>query len=605
MKDLKLSLIVQALDRATAPLRAIGGGLKGLEERAEHLGHSFKGLELASFLGGGLVIGAAAEAGKSLYELTDRVAETGEALLHSAIKSGATVEQMQRLSFAAKQLGVDQDGLSQVFFRFQTHLANGLQGQKETVQALKLLGISMRDAKRLSADPHEAFLRLVDGFSAIQNPTLRAKMAMDLFSRSGYQILPMLTAGREEIEKFENQLDAAHAVMTTEDAKASEEFIQKKNRMALVLQGLQMRIGVGLLPVMSRLVDKLSDVVGKLQPSVVTRFADSMGKLVDQLPALINLFSQLLDFVGWIVPRFMALSDQVGGLKTVLIILGGIMGVEFVANVITAVTAIGKFVALLRIMKGLEIAGAIISATGAIFRFAPALALATDAMFALDVAMDANPIGVIALAIGLVVAAVGALAFGVYELIKHWGQIGPFFAGLWAGVTKGVGVALTAISASVVLPVALVMKAWGGLTAWFANLMAGVEKAFADAWKRITIGVPAWLSGLLKAGGLALTVAGSPAAAAPHAPPPAPAHAPAPKPGASAPAHPATPRPSAAPPPKPMAKPPGAPAQAGAPTQGRVDVHVRLDQDGKVKDTKVKASGAGVEASASRGVLPA
>jgi hypothetical protein len=601
MKDLKLSLIVQALDRATAPLRAIGGGLKGLEERVEHLGHSFKGLELASFLGGGLVIGAAAEAGKSLYELTDRVAEMGEGFLHAGIKSGATVEQMQRLSFAAKQLGVDQDGLSQVFFRFQTHLANGIKGQKETVQALKLLGISMQDAKRLSADPHEAFLRLVQGFTAIQNPTLRAKLAMDLFSRSGYQILPMLTAGREEIEKFEKQLDSAHAVMTTEDAKAAEEFIQKKNLMGLVLQGLQMRIGVGLLPVMSRLVDKISDLAAKLQPSVVARFADSMGKLVDQLPALISLFSQLMDFVGWVVPRFMALSDQVGGLRTVLIALGAIMGVEFVANVITAVAAIGKFVALLRIMKGLEIARAFVSGAAAIIRIVPALAMATDAMFAFDVAMNANPIGLIVLIVGAVVA----LGFAAYELISHWSGVSAFFKGLWAGVTKVCAGALSVISASVVMPVALLMQAWGGLTAWFTNLLAAVEQAFADAWKRITIAVPDWLSKLLKAGGLALTVAGTPAAAAPHAPAPAPAHAPAPKPGASAPAHPATPRPSAAPPPKPMAKPPGAAAQAGAPTQGRVDVHVRLDQDGKVKDTKVKASGAGVEASASRGVLPA
>jgi hypothetical protein len=591
MKDLKLSLIVQALDRATAPLRSIGAGLKGLEERTEHLGRSFKRLELAGFLGGGLVIGAAAEAGRGLYELTNKVAELGEGFLHASIKSGATVEQMQRLGFAAKQLGVDQDGLSQVFFRFQTHLANGLKGQKDTVASLRLLGISMQEAKRLSKDPHEAFLRLVDGFTAIKNPTVRAKLAMDLFSRSGYQIMPMLTAGRAAIKGFEDQLDAAHGVMSNEAAEAAEKLIQKLRNLSVTLQGLQMQIGVALLPVMSRFVDKVTDVIVHLKPAVIARFTDSLGKLIEQLPALINLTSQLLDFVAMAAPRFLAWSDKVGGVKNVLIALGALMAGEFVVNALTAVVALGKFIALLRIMKGLEIAGSVLSAAVAILKIVPALALATDAMFAFDVALNANPIGLIALAIGIVVAAVGTLAFGVYELIKHWSGVTAFFGVLWGSVTKLFAQAAKAISISTALPLAILRQSWAGVTAWFTNLLAGVERAFAGAWKRISAGTPDWVANLLKAGAIGLSVAVNPAAAA------TPARTPAP--------HVAAPAPTPVGPSRPLSKPPGASTAAPAPSaHGRVDVNVRLDQDGRVKDAKVRASGAGVSASASRGVLP-
>jgi hypothetical protein len=463
MKDLKLSLIVAAIDRATAPLRKVTDGLKGLEERGERLKKTFQKISFGGILGGGLIIGGAIEAGRGLYELTNKTAELGEQFLHMAIKSGASVEQIQRLRFAAKQLGVDEDGLSQVFFRFQTHLANGVMGNKETVKALAQLGIGTKELKRLTKDPNEAFLRLVDGFTKLRNPTQRAKLAMDLFSRSGYQILPMLTAGRAEILRFMGQLDAAHAVMSTADAKASEEFIQNKNRMGLALQGLQMRIGIALLPVMSGLIEKLALVVRNLQPAVLTRFTLAMAKLIDQLPALIDLFSKLLDFVAWLVPKVMAVTERFGGLKNVLIAVAAIMAGEFLLNVIRLGSAIWGLVEAVGALKFAGLIGGALSAAGALLSLIPAITSAADVMAVFDLAMDANPIG-------LIVIAVAALAAGAYVLIRYWKPI----------------------------------------TAFFSNVCDQVASYFTNLWKHITDGMPAWLKTGLKIGAIGGAIAINP-----------------------------------------------------------------------------------------------
>jgi hypothetical protein len=584
MKDLKLSLIIQALDRATAPLRNVANGLKGLEARAGAVRAAFHKLSFTSMLGSGLAIGAVASAGGALFALTNRVAEMGEGFLHAGIKAGTTAENMQRLGFAAKQLGVDQDGLSAVFFRFQTHLQNGINGQKETVKALNALGISAADAGRLAKDPHEAFLRLVDGFSAIKDPTLRAKLALDLFSRSGYQILPMLTAGRAKIAEFEAQLDAAHAVMSTADAEASEKFIQNKNRMGLALDGLQMRIGVGLIPVMSQLVDKLTAVIVKLQPAVVKKFTEAMGKLVDQLPALINLFSQLLDIVAWLVPKLLNATEKVGGLKVALAILGGFMALEFVANVVTAAGAIGGLVKVMGLLRVATIVQGFIGFAGALIGLIPAVGGLTGAMTLLDVAMDANPVGLIVLGIAALIAACVALGFAVYAVIKNWAPITAFFGKIVDGIKAAWGrlpgwfrSILTIVGLAFAPPIAaaigfakavdFVKAHWSGLTRWFQDLMDAVARAFSTGWAKIWNGMPAWAKTLTKVGAVGLTFAAAPALA-----------------------------------PAAVAAAMGAPrAAAAAAPHGKLDITLH-NPDGKAAVKSVKATG--IDATISRGGFP-
>ena len=408
MKDLKLSLIIEALDRATTPLRKIGGGLKWLEERTEKLHHAMHKLGLAEFIGGAFFTGAAVEFGHVIYEMTDRVAEMGETALRAAEKTGASVEAMQQWSWAAKQVGVDADNLNRAFAMMEVHVGGAIKGNKESIGALKLVGIGMREVRELSKDPGAMFGRIIEGFQNLKNPTAQAVAAQALFSRSWIEMAPLLKVPREEVAELMAQLEKAHVVMTKEDAEASLKFIQAKQNMGLAVSGLGVRIGRTLLPRITEVIEKITEWLESLKDEAIKRFTDAVGQLADKLPALLPHLENLVMKAVDLVDKLLELTNNTKAFKSIVAVLTGFLTAQAIVAFSTTAWSIGKFG--FAALRAIPMIAALIPEIGSL----------TGAMAAFDLAMDANPIGVISLAIAGLMAAIAGLVWAVIEIRKHW-----------------------------------------------------------------------------------------------------------------------------------------------------------------------------------------
>ena len=450
MKDLKLNLIVQALDRATAPLRRIGAGLQGLEQRTLKLRSAFKTLGLTELIGGAFLAGAAAEGAHAIWDLTNRVAEMGESLLRSSEMTGVSVEAMQRWGWAAKQLGVDADGLNHAFAMMEFHTGEALKGQKLSVQALQLVGLNMKEVRRLSKDPGAMFARILDGFSRIKNQSVLAVAAQGIFSRSWVEMAPLLKAPREEIARLMDQLQKAHGVMTKEDAEASKKFIQAKQNMGLAVSGLGMRIGHALIPKLTDAIDKITAWIESLSDQAVKNFTDAVGQLADEFVKLLPKIQDLVLKAIDLTDKLLKLSDKTGVVKGAFIALTTVLATQAIVAMVSTTASI------------VSIGVASVRAAALVIGLIPAITGLTDVMGILDIAMDANPIGLIALAIEALIAVIALLVFGLVELHNHWTEI---VTGMEDGCRK-------------------------------------IEKAFADLESKM----PKWLQNLLNAGGAALAI---------------------------------------------------------------------------------------------------
>ncbi len=87
----------------------------------------------------------------------------------------------------------------------------------------------------------------------------------------------------------------------------------------------------------------------------------------------------------------------------------------------------------------------------------------TGVQWALNAALNANPIG-------LIVAGVVALAAGAYFVVKHWGTVKDFFAGLWEGVVAGAKWVWGMIKKVFeYTPVGLLAKGLQAVVGWFGS----------------------------------------------------------------------------------------------------------------------------------------
>lgn len=108
--------------------------------------------------------------------------------------------------------------------------------------------------------------------------------------------------------------------------------------------------------------------------------------------------------------------------------------------------------------------------------FAVGAALMTAAQWALNVAMSANPIG-------LIIIGIAALVALVVVLVRKWGDLAPFFSGLWARIKAAFLTAWDVIKTLLSFtPLGLVIRLWQPLAAFFSGLWGSVKGIFSAAW---------------------------------------------------------------------------------------------------------------------------
>jgi len=120
------------------------------------------------------------------------------------------------LGFAAGQSGADLAALELGLRKMQRSIVNAAKGSEIAQEALSLLNLSIRDLENLA--PDEQLKLIADRLAAVEDSTLKAALAMELFGRSGTALLPMMSGGARGIEELQQSARSLGLTMSTEDA---------------------------------------------------------------------------------------------------------------------------------------------------------------------------------------------------------------------------------------------------------------------------------------------------------------------------------------------------------------------------------------------------
>lgn len=102
------------------------------------------------------------------------------------------------------------------------------------------------------------------------------------------------------------------------------------------------------------------------------------------------------------------------------------------------------------------------------------------AFLALNVAMTANPIG-------LIIAAIAGLVAGIIYLWNNCEEFREFFVDLWEGIKESVGKAIEAIGNFFIGLWDGIKTAWKGATTWFSNnVIKPITSFFKNLWKNVS-----------------------------------------------------------------------------------------------------------------------
>jgi len=176
-------------DKLVKGLQKAGKKLKAFGETISGWGKKFAG------------IGTAVAA--PLVGFAKAFASGSKELQTMSQRTGVSVGALSELGYAAQLSGTDMETLEVGLKRMQKTLYQAATGSKTATDALAQLGLTVDDLRGLS--PDQQFKLIADKLAAIQSPAVRAALAMQIFGRSGTQLLPMMSKGAAGIDAMQEE----------------------------------------------------------------------------------------------------------------------------------------------------------------------------------------------------------------------------------------------------------------------------------------------------------------------------------------------------------------------------------------------------------------
>lgn len=199
------------------------------------------------------ILGAGGLAG-SLFHMTRSVAEIGDEASKTSQKIGVSVEAFQKLKYAASLADVDVSTLTMSLKLLSSKVQDAMAGNKQAAETFNSLGISIKDSSGNTKQADDLLSDLSDVFAKMPDGVKKTALAVDLFGRSGLEMIPLLNSGGDALKSAYLEAEKFGIVIGTKDAKAMEEFNDNITRLEASFTGLKIRLTKELFPVFEKFI---------------------------------------------------------------------------------------------------------------------------------------------------------------------------------------------------------------------------------------------------------------------------------------------------------------------------------------------------------------
>lgn len=421
MSNLKLAFILEAIDKATAPLRKVGQAVDRINEPARRvsrsmdqvafrfgrlMGHrlqrqwgeiSDRGRALSnSAQGVANTLGVVTIAAGAAFYAMKRTADEIDRASDTAKKLGMTLPVFQRMGYAAQLNGASQEEMGQALQFISQNMVEAINGSKEATQWFARVGIPLAKLKTMNAG--SVFEAIADKFNAVgdagQNAEKKIAVMKALMGRSGAELKQVLDLGSAGLKKFYDEADRVGAVVSGETGDAMADFNDNFDRMKFSIFGVMAAITKAALPALDGLITRFTELNIANRAEWGERIGAMVSNIVTALPGFLKSLGQIAGALVVIAGAADFVAQAMGGWQVVIYAVAALVG--------------------LKLVIGLYALGA-------------ALTAIVPTIWTLGAAFMATPIG-------WFLGVIALIALAVFMIYKNWEPIKFFFNDLWEGV---------------------------------------------------------------------------------------------------------------------------------------------------------------------------
>jgi len=242
----RAQLLITAVDETRGAFASIKRNLGDLGNAARSLNGLLGGLGVAvSAAGLASMVKSSLDSADSLSKLSQRV--------------GITVESLSTLIPAADLSGVSAEKFEGGLRKLATRMLEAATGSDEAARSFAAIGVAVRNQDGTLRATDQVLLDLADRFKAMPDGAEKTALAVELFGKSGADLIPFLNQGGEGVGALTAELQELGVQIGGDTAAQAEVFNDSLAKVRLAISSIGNRIIEAFLPAMNDLANGMVD----------------------------------------------------------------------------------------------------------------------------------------------------------------------------------------------------------------------------------------------------------------------------------------------------------------------------------------------------------
>ena len=437
-------------------------GLSEASNQTESFGSKLKTGIATAAKWGAAIAGGATIAGAALVKFSESSASTADNVDKMSQKIGISRQAYQELDFIFSQSGASVDSLQMGMKSLVSAMDGAASGTASNVEQFEKLGISVTNVDGSLRSSEDVMWEAFSALQGMENQTEKARLATELFGRSGTELLPMLNQEAGSMEDMKNQAHDLGLVLDDDLIDSGVQLNDTMDQLKRSFSSVATKLGGALAPIVEKVANyiidnlpKIQSLFEKLEPIFTSLLESLLPPLVDLaetiLPPLLDLIESLMPFIQTIISTILPIIIEM--IKMVL---------PYMIQIVQQILPI--------VLKLLDALMPVIESLLPLLE--PILNLIVEL---LDPLLDL--VDLIMPAITTLLEGVANVIDTVVKPIIEW--VADFLSGALTGALDGIKKLIGKVSDSFKKSWDNIKKVWSGAGKFFTGIWDGIKNAFS------------------------------------------------------------------------------------------------------------------------------
>ena len=240
-------IVLTAEDKTGNAFGAVRGKLSGLADEAKAVASGVGALGAAFGVLGGVAAGAiSVSALKGAVDMLDTLDDLSE-------KTGIATESLAALRYAGEVVGTPIEALATGVRKLSLNMAAAAGGGKEQAAAFQAIGVAFKNLDGSLRGSDAVLGDIASKFASFRDGPEKAALAVELFGKSGADLIPLLNKGAAGIADLRTEAERLGVVFSGDLAANAAEFNDNLKKIQLSGQAFGATMAAEVLPTLNEL----------------------------------------------------------------------------------------------------------------------------------------------------------------------------------------------------------------------------------------------------------------------------------------------------------------------------------------------------------------